>query len=56
MYFFLVISGLIIGIVLILIGIRRKSRDIISIGSVLSIFFLLICINVYIPNFISELR
>ncbi|CAB1243754.1 hypothetical protein ACFHWD_07390 [Clostridium sp. MT-14] len=56
MYFLLVILGLIVGIVLILTGIGRKNSDMISIGSVLSIFFLLICINVYMPNFISELK
>ncbi|MCI1943896.1 hypothetical protein [Clostridium luticellarii] len=56
MYFFMVILGLIIGALLIFMGIRGKNSDIISIGWVLSIFFLLICINIYIPNLISNLK
>lgn len=56
MYFTFVILGLIFGIVLFLIGIRTNNMDIISIGSVISIFFLLICINIYIPNLIHNLN
>lgn len=52
----LVILGLITGIVLLIIGIKINSIDIISIGSVISIFFLLICINIYIPNLIHNLN
>ncbi len=56
MCFIFVILGLILGIVLFLIGIKTNNVDIISIGSVLSIFFLLICINIYIPNLIHTLN
>lgn len=54
MCFIFVILGLMLGIVLFLTGIKTNNIDIISIGSVISIFFLLICINIYIPNLINN--
>lgn len=54
MYFIFVMLGLTLGIILFLTGIRTNNVDIISIGSVISIFFLLICINIYIPNLIHN--
>lgn len=56
MYFISVILGLTFGLILFLIGIKTRNTDIISIGSVLSIFFLLIFINIYIPNLIHNLN
>ncbi|AZV56293.1 hypothetical protein [Clostridium sp. AWRP] len=56
MYFLLVILGMLFSFTLLFTGMQNKNSDIISIGSVLSIFFLLIFINIYIPDVVHSLK
>lgn len=56
MYFLLVILGMFFSFILFFDGMRKKNCDVISTGMVLSIFFLLIFINIYIPDVVHSLK
>ncbi len=56
MCFIIVILGMFFSFILFFTGMRNRNYDIISIGSVLSIFFLLIFINIYIPDVVHSLK
>lgn len=56
MNFSIIILFLILGILLFIYGLKTKNHHMITSGSVIVIFFLLISINVYIPHLLDTFK
>lgn len=60
MNFTMIMSGLLLGLVfgfmLFIIGVKNQNSNITSIGTVIALFFLLLCINICVPAFANTFR
>ncbi|MBP2031646.1 membrane-bound ClpP family serine protease [Clostridium algifaecis] len=56
MSFSIIVLFLILGFVIFLLGLKTKNYHMITSGGVILLFFIIISINIYIPNIINNLN